>query len=294
LNGQVTYDGNSSCNISFGWGLVSNPANWALYTVHTDVAGLFYTGNFTSLSLTSLNASATYYYNVRIQNPYGTAYGIEGSFTTESGIGEPSNFIAISNSNSVSLIWVKGVGSTHTLVRKSTGTYPNGIGIGDYVVLNTGGSYLLAGLTPGTTYYLSAWGNAGGFYSTNYTTVMVTTLAYSSVNTTSNTTATPNNSWIQTSNETNIAHLPVLPMVVTWVADVYNQPVNYLWYFLWIMAGVAFGIVTYKISYGKFFVAFIIESLWFALGAAVGLVMLWILVAFFIIGAGMSFFGDRR
>lgn len=297
LNSQVTFDGNSStCNVSFGYGLISHPGagGFASYTTITAVSGTYATGTFPLLNVTSLVAGSTYYYNVKIQNSYSTAVGTEGTFTTSSGINEPTNFTAIPSATSISLIWTKGSGSVYTLVRYSNGTYPTATNMGMLAVLSLGGSYTVTGLLPGVTYYFSAWGMTGGIYSAAYTTVMCTTLASDAVTppTTANTTI--NTSWTLTPSETNVDKLPLIPIFVNWAATVFNQPVNYLWYFLWIMFGVGFGILFYHFSDGKLFVATIFEILWLGFGAAVGLVMLWIGVVFAIIATGLAFFGDRR
>jgi hypothetical protein len=292
LNSQVTFDGNTSCNVSYGWGLVSGA--WGAYTVYTNVSGTHTTGSFPSVALSSLNASSTYYYNVQIQNSYGVAYGTELSFTTTTGVSPPSNLIAVPTDTSISLTWVKGSGSQYTMVRYSTGTYPATVTDGTALPLTTLSGVMMSGLTAGTTYYISAWGKSSTYYSATYTTVLSTTLAAATITTASNTTATPNNAWVQVPSDTKVANIPVASAFVEWVSDTYNQSTSMLWYFLWFFTGVGFGIIAFRFSDGKFFVAFLIEALWFGLGVALGLIMLWILVIFFILGAGMSFFGDRR
>jgi hypothetical protein len=294
LNSQLTFDGNTTCNTTFGLSTVTHSTNFTAYTVFYTVPGTFTTGGFPAYTATSLNASTLYYYNIKVQNSFGTATGVEGTFTTTSGIAEPTNLVAIPSATTISLIWTKGVGSVYTLVRYSTGTYPTGVGIGTAVPLTTGGSTSVTGLTAGTTYYFSAWGMAAGVYSSNYTTVLCTTLAASIIIPTSNTTTTPNTSFTQTPSSTSLNNLPVAPIFVDWVSTTYNQPVNFLWYFVWIMAGVGMAVVIYKFSEGKLFVAFGWEALWLGFGASLGLLMLWIMVAFMMIAAGLAFFGDRR
>lgn len=294
LNSLVTFDGNQSCNITFGLALASHAANFAAYTNFYYPTGTYDTNDNPYYNLTSLNATTTYYFNVRIVNSYGTAYGTERTFTTTTGIGTPSNLMAIATSNTASLTWLKGVGSEFTLIRYSSGGYPTTVSSGTAIALTTGSSALASSLTSGVTYYFSAWGKAGTLYSDNYTTTMITTLAMSAAATPTPPTATPNNAWVQTPDDTKVANVPILSTIVTLVSDTYNQPSAMTWYFFWIIIGVALGILTFRFSEGKFFAAFIVEILWYSLGVAVGLIMLWLLVILAIIGAGFSFFGDRR
>lgn len=294
LNSLVTFDGNQSCNITFGLALASHAANFAAYTNFYYPTGTYDTNDNPYYNLTSLNATTTYYFNVRITNSYGTAYGTERTFTTTTGIGTPSNLMAIATSTTASLTWLKGTGSEFTLIRYSAGGYPTTVSSGTAIALTTGSSALASSLTSGVTYYFSAWGKAGTLYSDNYTTTMITTLAMSAAATPTPPTATPNNAWVQTPDDTKVANVPILSTIVTLVSDTYNQPSAMTWYFFWIIIGVALGILTFRFSEGKFFAAFIVEILWYSLGVAVGLIMLWLLVILAIIGAGFSFFGDRR
>jgi hypothetical protein len=244
LNSQVTYDGNSSCNITFGWGLVSHAADWSLYTVKTNVSGNYNTGTFSYLDLTSTNTSSTYYFNVRIQNPYGTAYGTEQSFTTTSGVSEPTSLLAISASTQISVSWVKNSASS-TMVRYSTGTYPTTTAQGTLAYLGTGASCLITGLSEGVTYYISAWGVTGGVYSAAYAYTLATTTAYTTATQPTISTPVSPGTWGQATDSTSMASLPFYPIVSN-IATAYDMPVNTLWYIGWILAAVVIGIFAYN------------------------------------------------
>lgn len=295
LNGQVTFDGNTSCNISFGYGLTTQPADWSLYTVHTNVAGTYTTGQFPSLSLSSLNTSSTYYYNIRIQNAYSTAYGIEGSFTTESGVYEPSSssITAIPSSGTISLLWTKGSGAVSTLCRYQTGTYPTNTSEGTNAYFGTGNSVLVTGLSPGVTYKFSFWGYTGGVYSTNYTTCMATTTAFGTTTTPVAVTPPADSRWNQTPDSTLLENIPWISTLLADAANSYNMPVVTVWYFVWIVfaAGIGFWMYNKRRNVVGSFMA---ECAWMGLGAFLGLTMLWIVAILLIVAIGFTIYGDRR
>lgn len=73
----------------------------------------------------------------------------------------------------IDLSWTKNTGDDYTLVRYDTSGYPSTITEGTEAYNGTGSSYSHTSLTPGLTYYYSAWGynTASGFYSLTEDTV---------------------------------------------------------------------------------------------------------------------------
>jgi hypothetical protein len=76
------------------------------------------------------------------------------------------------------LSWTLGEGSSNTLLRYSTGTYPTTTGEGKQIYAGSALSTLLSSLTSGTTYFISGWGYDGSTYSSTYTELVVTTTAF--------------------------------------------------------------------------------------------------------------------
>lgn len=244
INSQVTFDGNSTCNITFGYALASHAADFSAYTSFVNVSGTFNTGGFPYYNLVSLNASATYYYNVRIQNPFGTTYGTELTFTTTGGVNEPTGLLAIPGSNLISVKWVKNSASS-TMVRYSTGTYPATTAQGTQAYFGTSSSCLITGLDEGTTYYISAWGYTGGLFSTNYTYTLATTTAFATATTAALPTSPNPSGWLQEPDSSGFITLPFAPLMQN-ISDAYDFPIDSLWYVAWLIAATVIGLVIYN------------------------------------------------
>jgi hypothetical protein len=163
--------------------------------------------------------------------------------------------------------------------------------------LDTGNSKTLTGLTPGTTYYFSAWGKTGALYSAGYTTAMATTLAYDSTPSTTTllVTPTPSSTWLQTPDATKVATIPLFGTAMQNVATAYNQPINYVWYFAWILAATGVAIVVYIRGNYNFILA--LSTMLIILGLGVfwyNVVAGLIVVVLAVIGIGWALVGFRR
>jgi hypothetical protein len=305
LNSNVTFDGSvvtgEPCTIRFVYIAGTGYANYAAIVAGAettvDVAGTWIQGQSPYADITGLTVSTTYSYAVRIVNSTATyAYGSVVTFTTESGVYTPTNFTAIPTATSVSLAWAKGVGAQYTLVKYSDASYPLVVGDGIGAYLGAGNSKTLTGLTPGTTYYFTAWGNTAAVYSAGAgINTIVTTLAYDTAGSTGTIEAPPSNSWWnQTPSASKVGSIPVVSALVTQSATVYAIPEASLWYFLWVLFSVGMGVIIY-IKAGMNLVAGLgSQALLFALGAVLGLTMLWIMVIFMVIGAGFTLWGNRH
>lgn len=161
LGGNVTSDnGATVTERGIVYNISTNPTTANSKIVVTGTTGA-YTGDATGLT-----PATTYYYRAYAINSYGTAYGENVTFKTEPS--KPTSLTGtVVGKTQVDLAWVKGIGSTYTIVRRATGSYPATPGSGTSVYSGVGTFTSDTGLTAGTTYYYRAWGRDG---SNNYST----------------------------------------------------------------------------------------------------------------------------
>ena len=246
VNATVTFDGNQLCDVQFGYDTVTHAGNFAAYTFHTtSINNTYATGNMPYASLTSLVGGTLYYYNVQITNDFGASTGTEGTFTTVSGVSAPTNFVGLPSvtgipaATSISLSWVKGIGSTYTLIRYKQGSYPTSKTDGNNVSATdiSESSYKLTGLTMGTTYYFMAWGYSGTSYSSdNATLIATTTLGATTQNSTLSAIAVPSD-FFTAPDYTQMAFNPFYDWV-NWNADTFSVPRNTWWFWLAMLSSI--------------------------------------------------------
>jgi hypothetical protein len=141
------------------------------------LSGTYNTGSYPYLDISDLLPGHVYYFRVYATNVQGTCTGEELTFTTLTSLEAPTNFYGYPTATTISLSWIRGVGSTNTLIRYGITNYPQTTAQGQGVYFGPGNSYTLQGLTSGQTYYFSAWGESGGNYSTGYAMLLMTTSA---------------------------------------------------------------------------------------------------------------------
>ena len=91
------------------------------------------------------------------------------------GLNSVTYLSAVPSDTSISLTWHPAINSKKTLINYSTSAYPISPLTDTQAYFGSGLSYVLKGLTAGTTYYFSAWGFDGTNYSaTAYNSVMTT------------------------------------------------------------------------------------------------------------------------
>lgn len=167
-NGTITNLGAGNINstdIGFDWDIDSG----APYTNSVTTAGSYPLGAFTKL-IESLPANTTIYYRSKAQNSIGWGYSAETSFSTAP-IGAPTG-LAISD-NGI-LTWVMGLYASGTTIVRGTGSYPASLTDGTVVYTGTDLTVTDVNYNPDTTtYYYSAWGYSGVYYSTDYATVSI-------------------------------------------------------------------------------------------------------------------------
>ena len=291
LNGHITNDGGQATDVQFGYD-TSNHAAFADYPNKTTLESNTYsTGSYPFADIVGLTLGTTYHFRVQITNDAGVLLGDDLTFLTETGIDEPTNFTAISTATTISYSWVKGLGSSHTLVRYSTGGYPTTVGEGTLLYLNTSNSIQLTNLPEGTTIYASAWGMNGGIYSGDYAEVMVTTLAYSESPLSLPKPGT-SDKWGQTPSSAKLSKFPFAAIVNMNLAE-FEIPLDLGWYALAILFAIVAGIFVYNRGNKNLFLAMIVVIVCLGIGASVGLTDLWYGVIFGVVGTAISWFAGR-
>ncbi len=302
LNANLTSDGKvgggEDCTVTF----IYKAGSYADYAAilaaggtETAAAGTWNTGEFPALSIASLTASTQYSFAVKVVNVTTTAaYGARLLFTTTSGVGIPSNLVAIPSSTTCALSWTRGTGAPTTLVKYKTGAYPLTSSEGTTAYLGTSNSVSITGLTIGTTYYVSAWGVDAGVYSVSYTTVMFTTLA-SGTTTPVPSTPPSYSPFNQTPSDSKILTWPIIGTMLQTNSAAYDTPINWMAYLGCIMFAVIVGIATYANAGNNSVLAAGAALIVLGIGAvAFELMMLWIVVFLLIIYCGFTLFGERR
>jgi hypothetical protein len=247
LNASVTSNGGQLADVRFGYDTVTRAVFADYANITAWVSDNFSTGDTPYVDITGLTGATPYFFRVQIQNDYGTAVGSELGFTTYNSVLCPTSITAIPNASSISLSWTKGTGANMTVVRYKAGSYPTGSSDGALAYLGTGSSQLLTGLTPGTTYYFIVYGLTGGVYSASYASVLGTTTAYDSSSSTASGLIAPQTdlTFNQTPSAVKTSTIPIAGGLIQGISDSYHQPLNYVWYFVWMLAAVGVGIAVY-------------------------------------------------
>ena len=120
--------------------------------------------------ITGLSSGVSYHFRaVGRYSGSNRAYGDDVTFTASSAApSPPTGFSSAGGTTTIALTWTAGTGSSRTMVRYATDAYPTTISSGTLLYLGVEGNVTFTSPTPGTTYYFSAWGEAGGVYSTTY------------------------------------------------------------------------------------------------------------------------------
>lgn len=296
INAIVADDGNQSCDVRFGYGITTQAAVVAYDNQTAWITDVYDIGESAYAELSALNSATTYYYRAEIKNDIGSSESNELNFTTVNAVNEPVSIIAIPYGTSLSLTWVKGSGASYTLIRYSTGSYPATTSSGTLAYLGTGESVVVEDLTPGITYYISAWGKGAATYSTGYETALATTLAYDTGIQDIDNIETPesNSDFLLTPSETNVQNIPLVGGLVQGVSTSYGTPVNMIWYVGWVLIGIALYVIVYNRFGFNLIATMTVEIFWFAIGSTLGLTMLWIVVILLIVSGGFIAFGERR
>ncbi len=87
-----------------------------------------------------------------------------------------TNLLCYPQAVSVHLTWIRAPGSTTTVIRYRTDTFPTSYNDGILSYNGTGSETDVIGLTEGSTYYFGAWGFDGSSYSASVCQQLTTTL----------------------------------------------------------------------------------------------------------------------
>jgi hypothetical protein len=175
LHGSVINDGGETCQYRFQYG--NSTGN---YTRDTGWIGSITTGDSFSAGISGLSKGTKYYFRAQVKNSAGTGTGPEIALLTRPAPPVAGSFSSKAVSpTQINLTWVKGEGARRTMVRRKTGDYPSDINDGAQIYFDTGASVSDSGLTPGTTYYYSAWSEVTGSqqWSNGSRTASATTMA---------------------------------------------------------------------------------------------------------------------
>lgn len=289
-----TVSGNCTVDVACGWGVSCNcttynaTSGWLVDT--------YTTGEKPYFDATGLIAGTAYYFCAQIKNDMSCRCGGELSFTTASGIEEPTELTGIATSSTVSLAWVKGTGCTNTPIRYKLGSYPtstSGLDTSTLVYFDTMTSKLHTGLTPGTTYYYTAWGESGGVYSSGNATLMITTLAITAAADDLPVGATPSQ-WFTAPNYSNMENMPFYE-IVNFAADQFSVPYSTMWYMLALVTCTSIGVIFYSgLGNHNLLLSIIVVGVSIMISSFLQLVPMWHIAPFAIIAAVGIFVGERR
>lgn len=287
LNSTLDNDGNEDCEIRFGYGTTSEAAvDFDDYDTVTAWVDDYTSGEHSYIDVDSLIADTTYYYRVQAKNSEGTVTSDEITFDTEAGLNEPDNFRGIPESTTIDLSWAKGIGASTTLIRYSFEAYPTTEAEGVELYSGTGSSTTHTGLTPGTTVYYSAWGESGGSYSGDYTTLLLTTLAGSTAGVDLTTPVEPGN-WFMDVDYTTQSNMPFYSTIND-IADSISVPRTTTWMMAAMLIAMilAFAVYRWREDYLS---ATIVLTVVMALGSAQLLIPGWIIMILVIVLVGIAF-----
>jgi len=295
LNGKLVSDGGEDCECRFQYGFAAG-----VYTFETDWLTDKATGSSFYADVDDLVSDTTYYFRAQARNGAGVSNGDELSFTTSWELLPPTAFSSHATSGTeISLLWVKGGGSDNTLIRAKTGSYPSTTDEGTQVYFGQGSSISVTSLTPGTSYYFSAWSESGGDYSAEYAKTMTTTLAGSPV--TEPTNPDEPSGWFQIPSTARITGMPFYGWVNN-VFDKYELPHVTGWVALALLASALLGIGTLAIfprepaggtSAGAVFAALIASGLVILVARWMGILPWWLILIPTTIGGGYAFVKSR-
>jgi hypothetical protein len=287
LNGYINSSGGELCDVRFQYGTVT-----ATYTNETAwVNDTYDTGATPYADLSSLASDTEYFFRVQAANTVGLYNGTELSFTTSSSLLPPSNLQAIPSGTTISLSWATGAGASTTVIRGKIGGYPTSITDGTAIYSGSSNTATHSGLSVGTTYYYTAWGESGGGYSTTTATVLGTTgLAASATDVP----ATPSSpvSWWAESDPSKLSSLPLYSDICD-VIDGYGVARNFGWIFIFMSIIIIIGAAVFGATNGNVMATGIAVSGLFFSFSAIRLLPLWMMGVSIVIFISMVIVKER-
>lgn len=296
LNALVNSDNGQACDVRFAYDIAPHFCIFGAYplaNITTWVENTYLKGQTPYVDITGLTPGTPYHFCVQIRNDVTTTSGGELTFTTSTGVNKPTDFKAVPTANEVSLSWVKGAGSTETLIRCKLGAYPTSTTDGSLVYLGSETATLHSDLLPGITYYYMAWGKSGtSGYTADNATLMATTLAGSSTEGMFGAVSTPD-WWFAAPDYTRMNQFPLYGLV-NMFADSYQIPRSTFWFLLAMVLSISAGAGVYMMNSSfKAPIAFTAEAGFMAIGTVMGLIPGWIVFAFVIFAIATLVVGTR-
>jgi hypothetical protein len=248
LNATVSNDGYEVCDVRFGYGTTTQAAvDFESYDVVTSwVNDTYSSGEKPYVDIESLTTDTTYYFRAQIKNSAGIATSDEMSFTTKSSFSEPTEFRAITDSNTINLFWTKGTGASTTMIRYSYGSYPTSTSSGVLLYNGTGSNTTHTGLSSGMTVYYTAWSISGVEESTGVN-LLATTLIQEE-NDVNITNPTEPVNWFLDIDPTTLENFEPVYSTVNDTADAIGMPHSTFWFLIAttmsVLAG--FGVYSWK------------------------------------------------
>ena len=290
LNGYLDADGGATCQTRWGWGTVNQGDNITAYNgpgSPSAYAGAYVTGDHPYLDITGLSSNTTYYFNVQALNSAGTDTGTVANFTTSIAFAAPINLIATPTSSEVDLSWIKGAGTSTTVVRGRTGTYPTGSADGDLIYNGTASTAIDSGRTPGETRYYRAWGYAVAFgYTTGFAQDMATVLAASTSTGLALPAVPTPTRWFTAPNYMTMISNPLYDPINTF-ADAFSMPRGTFWLTLVVGMAVIFGM--FILIFARSLLGALIAVLVIlGYGYAQELVPLWLIGLYLLVGGSLA------
>lgn len=275
LNGLLTDDSGSDCDVRFAWGDTSACVNTTGWQPGKHSSDLF---NF---SLGGLDLGKTYYFKAQASSDGGTTVASGQTLTFATVFGAPANFEAVAlSSTSVQLSWT--LSGDKTYIYFTPTEFPATRADGELVYTGSDTSYIHSNLEPGTTYYYRAWSWAtGDTFSDGYTDALATTMATGAGEITRPDVIVappaPSN-WFSAPDYTRMANFFMYDYVNA-ASDAFNMPRGTFWmglvFFFTIVLGIFGFFATRKAMLAALAMLAVLGG-----GAFVGLMPLWIIIVF--------------
>ncbi len=285
LNAIVNDDGSEDCDVRWGWDTETR----AVFTDYTNISDWsdteWNTDEHPYHEIDSLNDDDEHFWAVQIRNSHSTVKSSELSFTTEASVAVPANLLALPTPTSVALIWIKGVGSTLTIVRYSESSYPTTVTDGTSAYVGVLSNCIIEDLSSGHTYYISAWGRSGATDSGTYATVMTSTTAGAPEGAEPDELSEPA-MWFQVPNYAVLANIPLYNEWNTFFASI-DLPTTTGWLILTLLACMGSGVVVFFIAGRKPTPALVVLAVSFGIASNIELLPMYMMAftIIFILGA---------
>jgi hypothetical protein len=288
LNANVISDGGAPTGVivRFGYSNVTHPATFTDYATDGIItswsAANYTTAQLPWVDVAGLHDNMTYYFNVNALNSGGNSTGTQISFTTvyQNVTSAPIYFSGVPASTSISLQWTKTGDASYVKLYYQQSAIPTDNTTGILLYSGSDNYFPHTGLTPGTSYGYRIYGYEAGIWSTNSTTLMVTTLPAATIPTGVPHPTTPSSLFI-TPNSSYLSNIPFHELIDSNAAAI-GMPVGNFYLIMFIMAGVVVGFLIYNKGKDEI-VSLVAMGAIFGFGTSAQVVPLWITIGTFLL-----------